>query len=80
MQQRAQLLASDGREDRVRSLMRRGRAALYRGDPPGIERLEGIADGLIVAAQGLGDDTGVLATRAGQENLAAAQDKGIGRP
>lgn len=80
MQQRAQLLAPDGREDRVRRLMRRGRAARYGCDSLGIACLEGIADGLIVATQGLGDQPGVLAPHAGQEHLAAPQDKGLGRP
>jgi hypothetical protein len=44
-----------------------------------MERLDGVADGLIIAANRLGDDPGVLATRAGSQDLAAAQHKGIGR-
>jgi len=39
-----------------------------------------MADGLIVAAQGLGDDAGGLAPRPGQEELAAASGTGLGGP
>ena len=57
-----------------------GRAPLQRGAAPGIERPDGIADRLIVAAQRFGDHAGCLATGTGQQDLTAPQDKGIGRP
>ena len=80
VEQRLELLAPGWSEHGVRCLMRRGRLALQRRQAPPIERLDGVAHGLIVAAQRLGDEAGVLPTGTGQEDLAAAQDKGIGRP
>jgi hypothetical protein len=44
-----------------------------------MERLDGVADALIVAADAIGDAPGVLATHAGQEDLVAAPYKGIAR-
>ncbi len=46
----------------------------------GIECLNGVADGLIVAAKNLGNQAGRLATGTGQQDLTAAQYKSIGRP
>jgi hypothetical protein len=79
MEQGTQVLAPGGREDRVWGPMRRRRAAADCREPPGIEGMNRMANGLLVAAHGPGDDPGVLATGAGQEDLAAAQHKGIGR-
>jgi hypothetical protein len=65
MEQGTQLLASGRRQDRVWGAMRSRRLASHCREPPGMECLDGVAHGLIVAAQGLGDDAGVLAMRAG---------------
>jgi hypothetical protein len=47
--------------------------------PLGIEGVQDVADGLIVAAQGLANQAGRLATGTGEQDLTATQDKGIGR-
>ena len=80
MEQGTPWLALGRRQDRVWGAMRRRRLASHGREPSGMERLDGVAHGLIVAAQGLGDDAGVLAMRAGQQHLAAAHHKRIGRP
>ena len=69
MEQGTQLLALGRRKDRVWGAMRRRRLASHGREPSGMERLDGVAHGLIVAAQGFGDSTGVLAMRAGQERI-----------
>jgi hypothetical protein len=80
MEQGAPWLAPGRRQDRVWGAMRRRRLTSHGRQPSGMERLDGVAHGLIVAAYGLGDDTGVLATGAGSQHLAAAHHKRIGRP
>jgi hypothetical protein len=80
MEQGTPWLASGRRIDRVWGPRWRRRVASHGREPPGMERLDGVAHGLIVAAQGLGDDTGVLARGAGSQNLAAAHHTRIGRP
>jgi hypothetical protein len=80
VEQRLALLAPGWSEHGVRRLRRRGRLALQRRQAPPMERLEGVAHGLIVAAQRRGDEAGVLPTGTGHKDRAAAQDKGIGRP
>jgi hypothetical protein len=45
-----------------------------------IEGMDGMADGLIVATKRRGDAPGMLTTDTGQQDLAAASDKGLGRP
>jgi len=44
----------------------------------GVESVDRLAHGLVVAAQLAGDGGGPLAARAGQHDLAPAQDKGFG--
>ena len=44
----------------------------------GVEVVDGIADGLVVAVQVGGNGSGALALRAGKQDLAAAQGEGIG--
>src|SRR5919202_35708 len=79
VQQRPQLLAADRIEHRVRAPMRGGGAGRQDGQPVGIEAMDDIAHGLVVAAEAGGNHAGVLAAGAGEEDLAAAQDKGLRR-
>jgi hypothetical protein len=46
---------------------------------PVVEGVESMADGLIVATQSVSDDGGVRALGTGQQDLAAADGKGLGR-
>jgi hypothetical protein len=69
MEQGASLLAPGRGKDGVRRVMRRRRTARHGRPPSGVEGLDGIADGLIVAVQALGNEPGVLALGTGQENL-----------
>src|SRR5919202_3658086 len=79
MQQRPQLLAADRIEHRVRAPMRRGGAGRQDGQPVGIEAMDDIAHSLVVAAEAVGNHAGGLAPGAGEQDLAAAQDKGLRR-
>ncbi len=54
------------------------RAGPQRRQPGGVESVDRLAHGLVVAAQLAGDGGGPLAARAGQQDLAPAQDKGFG--
>ena len=49
------------------------------GRPVPREGVDGVADRLLVAAEGAGDGGHVLAAGAGQQDLAAAQGEGRGR-
>src|ERR671914_372870 len=49
------------------------------GQASAVERFDGVADRLVVAAQVVGNLWGVPSSGAGQENPAAAQDQGLGR-
>ncbi len=77
VQQGAELLASCGIED-GRIGERARRAGRERGEAVGVEGVDGIANGLVVAAQCLGDSRGVLARGARQEDVAAAYRKAQG--
>ena len=55
------------------------RAVDQDGHPGGIEGMNDVADGLVVAAELLGDGAGGLAPCAGPQDLTAAQDEGIRR-
>ena len=46
----------------------------------GVESVDGVADSLIVAAEGGRNLAGMLPPRTGEQDLAAPQDHGIGRP
>src|SRR5215471_9255611 len=57
-----------------------GRGVAWQGcEPLGIEGVQDIADGLVVAAQGLANHAGRLTTGTGKQDLTASQHKGIGR-
>src|SRR5262249_36887100 len=57
-----------------------GRGVARQGRQPlGIEGMQRIADGLVVAAQGLANHAGRLTTGTGEQDLTASQHKGIGR-
>src|SRR5262245_47601010 len=60
--------------------MRARRPLLQRRRPPLVEGVDGVAHGLVVAAQGTGDRQRWLAPAAGEQDLAAAQHKRIGGP
>jgi len=51
-----------------------------RGDAPLVEGVKGMAHGLVVAAQGLGHGGGLWPLGTGQEDVTAADHKGLGRP
>jgi hypothetical protein len=55
------------------------RTFLQHGQTRGIEAMDDIANRLVVAPELLGNGDGPLASGAGQQDLAAAQDKGIRR-
>src|SRR5262245_27204856 len=57
-----------------------GRGVAWQGcEPLGIEGVQDIADGLVVAAQGLANHAGRLTTGTSTQDLTASQHKGIGR-
>jgi len=56
-----------------------GGAFLEDGQAGRVELVDDIAHRLVVAAELASDDRSAFATRRGQQNLAATQDKGIGR-
>jgi hypothetical protein len=62
----------------MRGPLRRGGAAPQDSQALRIEGMQDIADGLIVAAQGLGNHPGRLAPGTGQQELTPAQHKRIG--
>jgi hypothetical protein len=46
----------------------------------GVEGMDSVANGLVVATEGGRNLPGGLPPRTGEQDLAAAQDEGIGRP
>jgi hypothetical protein len=78
VQQRAEPLPPLGTEDRP-GAVRAGRLALEHRDAPLVERVDGIADRLLVTAQGTGNRGGMLTLGTGQQRLTAADGKGLGR-
>src|SRR4029434_2896938 len=77
MEQRLQAVAAGGIE---RGLGRMGAwgLGLESGEPPRVERVDGIADGLVVAAQGAGNGGRRMPRESGQENRAPTDGKAAG--
>jgi hypothetical protein len=64
----------------MRGPLRRSGPAPEAGQAVGIEGMQDIADRLSVAAQGLGNHPGGLASGPGEQELTATSPKGMGRP
>ena len=79
MQQLPQALGSLGVEGGVDGAGAGGALAERPLEAPFVEGVDGVAHGLGVAAQGAGDPGGALAPCAGEQDLAAAEDEGVGR-
>jgi hypothetical protein len=78
VQQSAQALGT-GRIKGTLNMMGDERAGLQTGQPLFVEGVDGVAYRLVVATQVLGDLDSRLAARIGQEHLAAAHHKRLGR-
>ena len=77
VEQGAQLLASGRVEDSVRKPLWGRGAWREDGKTLGIEAMNDVADSLVVAGKALGNQAGMLAAGASEQDLAAAQDKGV---
>jgi len=79
VQQRALLVAPGGVKDGVGSALGRRRAGSEDSKAIGVEAMNDIADGLVVTAKALSNQAGMVAACAGEQDLAAAEHKGVGR-
>jgi hypothetical protein len=79
VQEIAQPFAAVSIEDGVRAVMGNTRAGLEGSQAVGIEIVDSIADGLTVATEIVGNKSSMQSAVAGEQNLAAAEGKGIGR-
>ena len=78
MQQLPKALGLLGVESGVDGVRTGGGLAERLLEAPFVEGVDGVAHGLIVAAQGAGDPGGALAPCALEQYLAAAEDEGVG--
>ncbi len=78
MQERAELLGALAGERLRRGAVGTRRTFVQRSEATGVERMQRIQQSLVVAPQVLSNAWRALAARAGQQDLAAAQDEGVG--
>jgi hypothetical protein len=78
VQQGPELFPAGGVEGDAEPMGPRG-ALAERGGAPGVERGDGVPDGLGITAQVAGDRGGLLAPGTGEQDLGPTVDEGVGR-